>query len=196
MVPERSMKIPELGSAASARHSVMELPNRTFGNESSCQSLFFRLHDESMLFFRGLVSSVRRRRAGGRGEGREREMESGGRSEKRERGGGRVEKGGGAGRGNGRGRDGKRTGEVGKGRAERGKGEEKVGTPISTDVLHVLLQLLLVPCKGQNKLQLRPFNDLYIRILHLSLFRSSTSEFGKYQTSQLEGWVFCHAITE
>ena len=58
MVPERSMKIPELGSAASTRHSVMELPNGTFGNESSCQSLFVRLHDESMLFLRGLVSSV------------------------------------------------------------------------------------------------------------------------------------------
>ena len=78
MVPERSIKIPELGSAASAQHSVMELLNRTFGNESSCQSLFIRLHG--------------------------------------------------------------------------GKGEEKVGAPISTDVL--LLQLLLVPCKGQNKLQL------------------------------------------
>ena len=58
MVPERSMKIPELGSAASTHHSVMELPNGTFGNESSCQSLFVRLHNESMLFLRGLVSSV------------------------------------------------------------------------------------------------------------------------------------------
>ena len=69
MVPERSMKIPELGSAASARHSVMELPNGTFGNESSCQSLFVRLHNESMLFLRGLVSSVRRCCAGGGGGG-------------------------------------------------------------------------------------------------------------------------------
>ena len=58
MVPERSMKIPELGSAASTRNSVMELPNGTFGNESSCQSLFVQLHEESMLFLRGLVSSV------------------------------------------------------------------------------------------------------------------------------------------
>ena len=69
MVPERSMKIPELGSAASARHSVMELPNGTFGNESSCQSLFVRLHNESMLFLRGLVSSVRRCCGGGGGGG-------------------------------------------------------------------------------------------------------------------------------
>ena len=72
MVPERSMKIPELGSAASAHHSVMELPNGTSGNESSCQSLFVRLHNESLLFLRGLVSSVRRccaRREGGGGGG-------------------------------------------------------------------------------------------------------------------------------
>ena len=112
MVPERSMKIPELGSAASARHSVMELPNGTFGNESSCQSLFVRLHNESTLFLRGLVSSVRGGEKGGvragNGKGRvkgdKKWINWRGRKEERGR---AAERG---------------KGEVGKGRAERERG--------------------------------------------------------------------------
>ena len=107
------MKIPELGIAASAHHSVMELPNGTFGNESSCQSLFVRLHNESMLFLRGLVSSVwggekggvRAGNGKGRGKGEKKwENGSGGRKEERGR---AAERGDGKGRG-GKGKGGER----------------------------------------------------------------------------------------
>ena len=112
MVPERSMKIPELGSAASAHHSVMELRNGTFGNESSCQSLFVRFHNESILFLRGLVSSVWGGEKGGVRAGNGKVGEGGQEMGKWE--------GGGKRKGDGQRKGGK--GEMGKGRAERGKG--------------------------------------------------------------------------
>ena len=116
MVPERSIKIPEVGSAASAHHSVMELPNGTFGNKSSCQNFFVRLHDESMLFLRD--SYLRYGGAAREGEGR-------GESGKWK---GEGEAGRGRGEGEGR-KGGSRKGEwEGEGRKEdRGGGKGKGG---------------------------------------------------------------------
>ena len=115
MVPERSMKIPELGSAASARHSVMELPNGTFGNESSCQSLFVRLHNESMLFLPGLVTSVLGGEKGGVRTGNGKGRGKGGTRNWKMGGGRKEERGRGAERGKG----------DGKGKGVKGKGGER-----------------------------------------------------------------------
>ena len=110
MVPERSMKIPELGSGAPARHSVMELPNGTFGNESSCQSLFVRLHMNRCCFYGD--SYLRYGGAAREGKGKD---ESGKWKGEGEMGEGGAERGKGTDSGKGK-------GEVGKGiRAERGK---------------------------------------------------------------------------
>ena len=101
MFPERSMKIPELGSGAPARHSVMELPNGTFGNESSCQSLSVRLHINRCCFYGD--SYLRYGGAAREGKGRD---ESG------------------KWKGEGKARRGRGEGEMGEGGAEIGKGTD------------------------------------------------------------------------
>ena len=111
MVPERSMKIPELGSGAPARHSVMELPNGTFGNESSCQSLFVRLHMNRCCFYGDSYLRYGGAAREGKGKDESGKWKGEGEREKRERGGR-----------NGRGRGGKRKGD-GQREGERGGGE-------------------------------------------------------------------------
>ena len=111
MFPERSMKIPELGSGAPARHSVMELPNGTFGNESSCQSLFVRLHMNRCCFYGDSYLRYGGAAREGKGKDKSGKWKGEGEREKRERGGR-----------NGRGRGGKRKGD-GQREGKRGGGE-------------------------------------------------------------------------